>query len=911
MTVLLQSALFGYKMSNSAVFVAVLCLFAVAYAGTLGDSCDNGIPLQMNELYEGDTTNFSHHSIQCNTYKYSPKGVWYTYIGEGKAVVLDTCDQRTALDSVIFVFDSCSTVAGYINSCYAMNDDGCNQQQSRVMFTADQGQTLHIYVAGFLNSTGTYYLATSEIRPPENYVCSKAVEADTLPFSAEGETGTCLSVFDDCSHKNSAGLWYKVHGTGTPFVAHTCNQNTNYDSSISVLADCQDDRGSGCVAYNNDACYRASLVHWRSVMNSSYYIFVTGFNNARGRFTLAIEKRSMNPYSFCYEPIVITAIPFFYYGQTDYLNTTFSECRNFDLQHTMYFRLQGSNRKLVATTCTSSSTVNDSVIDVYSQCEFDDKSEYYGSGKSCVASNDDYCGLGAQVVFFATSDSYYIAVSSASPTLEGVSFSLSVMAYEETKNSQCWYAQDIDSLPDVLLGNTTSFDTCDQSCDGSRILRRGGWWRYTHYGESKTITASTCNKFNLLNARIEIYRDCNEMGCVTYADPKNGCTNATFVAENGKTYNIYVTATDPNDPGGYFHVDFYEEKMNEHGICEEAYFIQRGALPYRVEDSTILSPDSWSSCDNKTLRGVWVAVIGTGTRLVATTCDSHTGYDTVLELYDRCPESVYTHREGCLMVNDENPSCGRSSEIEWASNSGQYYWIFVTGFAGDSGIFVLNVFEKASMINAQCRTAVGIRNLPYYDYGLTTYCDICNASCTNSSRKGNWYMIKGADHWITISTCRTETDFATEIEVYLSCSEFGGENCVAHNHDFSCSPKTAITFAGEKDQLYYIFITGVDEAVAAEGFFGMDVTQGPPLPASYSSSASPSGSSTPAPSTISLSLSESGTFEGLSIGMKILICCSASLAFIAIVAVGVVIVYCLWKRRQPAYMSYTSIQEPK
>jgi len=823
-------------MSKFAVFAAALCLAAVAYAGTTGVSCEDGIPLRMNELYEGDTSAFGSHSIQCNTYKYTPKGIWYTYTGQGKAVVLDTCDQRTSMDSVIFVFDSCSKEGGYINSCVAMDDDGCNQRQSRVMFTADENTTYHIYVTGFLNSTGVFYLATSEVLPPSNYKCSQAFDADTLPYTVEGETGTCLNVYDNCTRRFTAGLWYKVHGSGTPFVAHTCNQNTNYDSSISVMTDCQDDRGSGCVAYNNDACYRASLVHWRSTLNSQYYIFVSGFNNARGRFTLAIEQRSLNPYSFCFEPIVITAIPYYYSGQTDYLNTTFSECRNVDLQHSMFFRVQGSNRKLVVTTCTSSSTVNDSVIDVYSQCEFDEKSEHYGSGKSCVASNDDYCGLGAQVVFFATSDSYYIAVSSASPTLEGVSFSLAVMPYEETKNSQCWYAQDIDTFPDVLLGNTTSFDPCEQSCDGSRIQRRGGWWRYTHYGESKTITASTCNKFNQLNARIEVYRDCNEMGCVIYADPKDGCTNATFVAEDGKTYNIFVTASDHNDPGGYFHVDFYEEAVNEHGTCEGAYFIQRGALPYRVDDNTMLSGESWSSCDNKTAKGVWVNVIGTGTKLVATTCDSHTGYDTVLELYDRCPEETFFRREGCLMVNDDNPSCGRSSEIEWASNPGQYYWIFVTGFGGSSGIFTLNVYEKASMINAQCRTAVGIRSLPYYDYGLTTYCDVCNASCKNVARKGNWYEIVGNNHWITISTCNSETDFATEIEVYLGCNEDGGQICVNHNHDFSCSPKTEISFAAVKDELYYIFITGVDEAVMAEGFFGMTVTQGPVLPEAEESS---------------------------------------------------------------------------
>jgi len=828
-------------MNKLTVLLGALCVLAVvAFAGTGQTTCEQGIDLVVGELYDAmDTSTTDPTKIQCGTYKYSPKGIWFTYKGEGKAIILETCDQRTSMDSVIFVFKSCDKDKdGYINDCVAMDDDGCNQRQSRVTFTAEEDVTYHIYVAGFLNSTGIFYLASSEVLPPDNYQCTNAITVNNYPFTVEGETGTCMSLWDMCTWRRTAGLWYKVTGSGQPFIAHTCNANTNYDSVISVFADCNTTTGGGsqCLATNNDACYKASMVSWRSTLNSLYYVFVTGYNNARGRFTLAIEQRTLNPNSYCYEPIVITGIPFVYNGKTDYLNTTFSECRNVDGVHSMFFRLQGGNRKVVVTTCTSSSTVNDSVIDVYKKCEDASSTSHPGAGKECVVSNDDYCGLGAQVVFFAASDSYYIAVSSASPTIDGVDFSLAIMPYEDTKNDKCWFAEEIDSFPDVLLGNTTTYDECDQSCDGSRTPRRGGWYRYTHLGASQTITASTCNQFNALNATIEIYNDCNEMNCVIQAVPTGNCTNATFVAENGRTYNLFITDANPDGPGGYFHVDFYEEADNEHGECEEAWFVNRGQLPYRLEDNSMLSDLVWSSCDNKTMRGVWVAVIGTGTKLVATTCDSHTGYDTVLELYDHCPTADTPAGQYCMKVNDDNPSCGRSSEIEWQSNPGQYYWIFVTGFAGTSGIFVLNIFEKESMINAQCKTAVGIRNLPYYDYGLTTYCDPCNASCKEVARKGNWYEVVGNNHWITVSTCNSETDFATEVEVYLACNEYGGQICVNHNHDYRCAPKTEITFAGIKDQLFYIFVTGADSGVMEEGFFGLTVTEGDPLPTPTSSS---------------------------------------------------------------------------
>jgi len=285
------------------------------------------------------------------------------------------------------------------------------------------------------------------------------------------------------------------------------------------------------------------------------------------------------------------------------------------------------------------------------------------------------------------------------------------------------------------------------------------------------------------------------------------------------------------------------------------------------------------------VKGVWVSVIGTGGKLVASTCDSHTGYDTVLELYDSCPDaSKDFNREHCYMVNDDNPACGRSSEIEWQSTSGRYYWIFVTGFAGSSGIFVLNIYEKNSKVNAFCNNAKGINSLPYYDYGLTTYSRQCNASCKKHVRKGNWYEIVGNNHWITVSTCHEETDFATEVEIYLGCNGNNGEICVNHNHDFSCSPMTEITFAGIKDQLFYIFVTGADEGVMAEGFFGITVTEGEALPDRNTSSSSD---------------------EGLTGGEKFLISVGVVMgigAFAAIAAVA----YGIYKRRHLSYQEIST-----
>ena len=120
--------------------IVVLCLIAVvAFAKRDGASCERSIKMKYGETYHGNTINATNSSITCDTYKYSPNGMWYRLVGEGTDVVVETCDQRTNFDTVIFVMDSCQQEGGYNDRCVAYNDDGCNKRQSRVTFHAKNG----------------------------------------------------------------------------------------------------------------------------------------------------------------------------------------------------------------------------------------------------------------------------------------------------------------------------------------------------------------------------------------------------------------------------------------------------------------------------------------------------------------------------------------------------------------------------------------------------------------------------------------------------------------------------------------------------------------------------------------------------------------------------------------------------
>jgi len=717
------------------------------------------------------------------------------------------------------------------------------------------------------------------------------VTTDVYPYSINGDTSTSLAVKNPCmsEHQLSSGLWYKlrVSGDDQPMVAHTCSYATNFDTIIAVYRGCTEDEGAtDCVTWNNDACYQRSLVSWRAQRNIDYYVFVTGTNNARGRFILMIEQRDMHPNSHCSDPIWITDLPFSENYDTSYVDETNSECRNKDHQHAIFFAVAGGqqDRKVIATTCVNMVRVNDTVIDVYEQCDIGTS-----QAKRCVAYNDDYCERGASVIFNMVSGrTYYIAVASATPELEGIDFSLSVSLYDNTENDECYAAKEIDRLPYVMTGNTKGRKLIDQTCTGSRTLRRGAWYRYIHYGPRAPITISTCSNDtedpnpNLLDATIEVYRVCDDRRCATQANPENGCTTASFVAERGETYNVFITASDPSKPGDYFKVNMYRSSANRHSKCENALFIQQGSLPFRYKGNTILSELSYSSCDNETRYGVWVTFLGTGRKMILTTVDEGTGFDTQLELFERCPEEGM-QGDYCLEVSDDAHG-SRASEIDRQTESNKRYWLFINGYSLRAvGVFVLKIYEMYNMINSKCSNAVGIRRLPYYDYGLTTYCDVCNASCTPALRKGNWYEFQGNGHWVTVSTCHTETDFATEIEVYLGCTDAYADGCVAHNHDNACSPSTVISFPAYKDQLFFILVTGLTGGVMSEGFFGMTVTEGD-LITDYLSSDSVTGLT---------------SFEGFMISVGVLMGVGV---LSAVCAVG----YGMYKRRHVSYQEITS-----
>ncbi|MBF9220237.1 reprolysin-like metallopeptidase [Hymenobacter ruricola] len=131
-------------------------------------------------------------------------------------------------------------------------------------------------------------------------------------------------------------------------------------------------------------------------------------------------------------------------------------------------------------------------------------------------------------------------------------------------------------------------------------------------------------------------------------------------------------------------------------LCADAIAIACGQS---VTGSTVNATDAGDPTGNCVADidagGVFYTIVGTGNNLTVSTCNAGTNFDTKLFVYSgACGAYV------CVGGNDDASNCnsngGVSSTVTFASVLGETYRIFVTGYDGEEGTFVLRATCSAS-----------------------------------------------------------------------------------------------------------------------------------------------------------------------------------------------------------------------
>jgi hypothetical protein len=179
---------------------------------------------------------------------------------------------------------------------------------------------------------------------------------------------------------------------------------------------------------------------------------------------------------------------------------------------------------------------------------------------------------------------------------------------------------------------------------------------------------------------------CNDDFCTGFTS----CLTLTLAANT--TYYIVVDGYGANSgpyvlnvtTDGQCHTETCPVPVPDNDDCANAVSV---AAPIHVVGSTLgATPDPGApSCGTSVdAPGVWYVVIGDGTTLTASLCNTITDYDSKIHVYT-CGCDHLT----CVTGNDD--FCGLHSQVSWCSRAGEPYWILVDGYASHTGNFQLDM----------------------------------------------------------------------------------------------------------------------------------------------------------------------------------------------------------------------------
>lgn len=225
-------------------------------------------------------------------------GRWFSLEGVDGPVTISTCNNQTNVPTLVQVYTTCPDGFGY-GSCAPgltyQSVPGSSHDCEKVSWQSNKEVDYNVLVLALDDNNNNEKNGWSiALEILNNDDCENAIGPLTIGdtfFGIVENTGPEPGNVPRCGEPALGGaVWWHVVGTGGRMTADTCNAGTVMDTRISVFqsngSSCSD---LECVASNDDACGKQSLVSWDSERGVAYYIGVYGKANASGEFDLHID----------------------------------------------------------------------------------------------------------------------------------------------------------------------------------------------------------------------------------------------------------------------------------------------------------------------------------------------------------------------------------------------------------------------------------------------------------------------------------------------------------------------------------------------------------------------------------------------------------------------------------------------
>lgn len=788
--------------------------------------------------------------------------IWYRVNGTGRWIMASTCagtasnefPPRLALyrgqcDRLQCALSKASEFAPSV-------DRDCGFGYS-LNWWASLGEEYYImvYKTNFLPGI-QFGLTVEDLNPPTNDNCTDAIElyadgtttyGSTLraTYSPQQIAPTCMSLPDEVTHSHP-GVWYRVLGTGTRLTASLCDVVTEFDTKISVY---QGSCGNlQCVTANDQWCGYQSSVYWESTQGTMYYLLVHGSTGgtsaSMGDFGLTVFEFKPSSNDYCTDAIWVqpgsvtegstsTASADDYIDSCDFTGGAASHRNN--QAPGVWYKVFGTGGGMRAHTC-GGETTYDTRISIYqgSDCQ----------ELSCVVSDDNGCGFQSSAYWFSKEgETYYILVTGNLFSSFG-DFVLRVEDYQpNTINDFCANAISA-STTTVNLGSTRSatFDGVE-TCVVSNTSP-GIWYKVK--GSGTGMVASTCHIVTDFDTRISVFRgsECKALECVAGNDDSHQSSDCgssagsrvSWLSQLGEDYHILVHGW--GALVGTFGLTIEEVvPLVANDFCitsspvEVAGGSNPGSQPLRTLGVTIdATVDNVPVCgDVESIgHGVWYKGVGTGNRLMASTCNDFLDESDFAPLSTAMPgvvtdfdTQISVFRGGCRALEclgANNDRCGLQSSVNFFVEDGEPFYVLVHGSADSKGSFGLLINEIFPQVeNDFCDVAT---RFPIAPGGLTNQLlgstaeasyDTVNECVVKNTAPGVWYQTTGTGNMVTVTTCGGQTDFDTRLSVYTgSCAAL---ECVTGNDDTSrdtasCGLASTASWQSIEGQIYYIRVHG-------------------------------------------------------------------------------------------------------
>ncbi|MBN1766268.1 MAG: trypsin-like peptidase domain-containing protein [Sedimentisphaerales bacterium] len=275
--------LFGKGVRASFLFVLLLMMVIVQAQTPPNDECVDANEVYLDIPYTGSSAGANGMTTSDCLYSSSDyHDVWHKFIPPHNGTYLfSLCDSE--FDTTLVLMDSCGGTE------LVCNDDSC-YEQSRVLYSLDEGETCYIRIAGFYGATGIYTLSVTEILTGPAYDdCNDAQEVFLdVPFEGTTVAATGTDI-NSCGNNDYMDTWHYFNPPYSGmYIIDLCD--SEFDTTLALYDGCGgseilcSDTGHTACGYQNFS----EMVDLSLDKNNTYYLRISGAYGNMGDYTLLV-----------------------------------------------------------------------------------------------------------------------------------------------------------------------------------------------------------------------------------------------------------------------------------------------------------------------------------------------------------------------------------------------------------------------------------------------------------------------------------------------------------------------------------------------------------------------------------------------------------------------------------------------